>query len=348
MNDVSNKREQRLTLVLGHHRSGSSITTKLLQSLGCELGHELLGGSKTSNPIGHFENLKVLNFHEELLQRANTDWQDPNPLAKNKFIQENKVVIEESIKELLSKLLITEQITALKEPRTSILLDLWSPALNEYPGRINVVLTVRHPSEVAASLARRDGLNIIAGLHLWIAAMLNGIRYAREVPNHFLFYSRLIDNPELVANELGKFMELAESTSIDLSDINGEYRHYDFLSEGGSPSKLASEIFVYVSGQKQASFVNFPDSLLNDWENRLQISFEDLNRYELIKLDTQQRDELTQQRDELTQQRDELTQQRDELTQQRDDLTQQRDAILNSTIWRATRPIRWFVSQFKR
>jgi hypothetical protein len=63
---------------------------------------------------------------------------------------------------------------------------------------------------------------------------------------------------------------------------------------------------------------------------------------------TQQRDELTQQRDELTQQRDELTQQRDELTQQRDELTQQRDKILNSTIWRTTRPIRWFVNQFKR
>ena len=63
---------------------------------------------------------------------------------------------------------------------------------------------------------------------------------------------------------------------------------------------------------------------------------------------TQQRDELTQQRDELTQQRDERTQQRDELTQQRDELTQQRDVILNSTIWRATRPIRWFVNQFKR
>jgi hypothetical protein len=63
---------------------------------------------------------------------------------------------------------------------------------------------------------------------------------------------------------------------------------------------------------------------------------------------TQQRDELTQQRDELTQQRDELTQQRDELTQQRDELTQQRDDLLNSTIWRATKPLRTLVHVFKR
>ena len=52
--------------------------------------------------------------------------------------------------------------------------------------------------------------------------------------------------------------------------------------------------------------------------------------------------------DELTQQRDELTQQRDELTQQRDELTQQRDELLNSTIWRVTKPIRWFVNLIKR
>jgi hypothetical protein len=341
---MRNKQEKPLTLVLGSHRSGSSLTTRLLQLLGCELGIELLGSTE-ANPIGHFENLKVLTFHEDLLQRASTDWKNPNPLINNKFIEENRVVIEESIKELLSNLLITERITALKEPRISILLDLWKPALSEYSGKINVVLTVRHPSEVATSLARRDGLNIVAGLHLWIKSMLNGIRYAREVPNHFLFYSRLIDSPEIVVKELGKFMEKAASTSIDapldLSDIKPEYRHHDFLSKAGSPSKLASEIFVYVSDQKRASIENFPDSLLDDWENRWQMSLEDLDREELIKLDDQQRDELTQQRDELTQQRDELTQQRDELTQQRDEL-------LNSTIWKTTKTIRRFINLIKR
>jgi hypothetical protein len=63
---------------------------------------------------------------------------------------------------------------------------------------------------------------------------------------------------------------------------------------------------------------------------------------------TQQRDELTQQRDELNQQRDELTQQRDELTQQRDELTQQRDDLMDSTIWKVTKPLRNIVNFFKR
>ena len=341
--DASTKVKGPITLVLGPHRSGSSITTKLLQSLGCELGNDLVG-AESSNPMGHFENLKVHTFHEGLLQRANTDWKNPAPLRNNKFIQDNRGQIEQDLKSLLDELVLDEKITALKEPRISILLDLWKPALKEYNGLVKVVLTIRHPSEVAASLARRDGLNIISGLHLWTKAMLNGIGYARDVPNFFLFYSQLVDRPENVATDLAKFMGLADLTSSDvsvgLSDIRSNYRHFDFLNEGGSPSRLASEIFEYLTRFKRASVGDFPDSLLDDWDAQLQANLRDLDREELIKLDGQQRDELTQQRDELTQQRDELIQQRDELIQQR-------DAIVNSTIWRSTRIFRQVIELLK-
>ena len=45
---------------------------------------------------------------------------------------------------------------------------------------------------------------------------------------------------------------------------------------------------------------------------------------------------------------DDLTQQRDDLTQQRDDLTQQRDALLNSTIWKISWPLRYVFNFIKR
>ena len=90
--DTSKENKDPITLVLGPHRSGSSITTKLLQSLGCKLGNYMVGAN-SSNPMGHFENLKVYTFHEGLLQRANTDWKNPSPLRNNKFIEDNRVQI---------------------------------------------------------------------------------------------------------------------------------------------------------------------------------------------------------------------------------------------------------------
>ena len=129
--DASTEIKGSITLVLGSHRSGSSITTKLLQSLGCELGN-ILVAANSSNPMGHFENMKVNTFHEGLLQRANTDWKNPSPLTNNKFILDNRRRIEGELKSLLDELVLDEKITALKEPRISILLDLWKPALKKY------------------------------------------------------------------------------------------------------------------------------------------------------------------------------------------------------------------------
>jgi hypothetical protein len=63
---------------------------------------------------------------------------------------------------------------------------------------------------------------------------------------------------------------------------------------------------------------------------------------------TQERDVLTQERDVLTQERDVLTQERDVLTQERDVLTQERNALIQSTIWRASKPIRWFFSGLRK
>jgi hypothetical protein len=73
-------RKKSFVLVLGCHRSGTSVTANVLQILGCNLGDELLGAHPDSNPLGHFENLAALGFIENLLEQLGTDWRDPQPL----------------------------------------------------------------------------------------------------------------------------------------------------------------------------------------------------------------------------------------------------------------------------
>jgi hypothetical protein len=124
---------------------------------------------------------------------------------------------------------------------------------------------------------------------------------------------------------------------FDFCNIKDGVDNLNRVSEIAGYNRAASENYSYV-GKMLGRLVQPVDELTQQRDELTQ------QRDEL----TQQRDELTQQRDELTQQRDELTQQRDELTQQRDELTQQRDEILNSTMWRATKPIRWFVNLIKR
>jgi hypothetical protein len=273
-----------LVLVLGPHRSGSSIATKLLESLGCSIGTNLLGEAP-SNPIGHFENLKALNFNEGLLNRAGTDWKNSRPLAECEFFKINRAEIEDEIDKLLNDLIENEKVTALKEPRISLLLDLWKPALTKQIDDLKIVITVRHPSEVAASLNKRDGLNTIIGLKLWGQAMLNGIRFARELPNFFLYYEELIENSIAVTTDLSIFLNKLENTTTQIlpatAFVQPDFQHNKVSVESLSALKITTEIYNYVRKFRKSTTQDFPDDLLDKWEQRLNAVSLELNRNSL-------------------------------------------------------------------
>lgn len=65
-------------IIAGFHRSGTSLVSNLLADAGLFLGRELLGASE-SNPYGHFEDKRVVEFHDQLLARTGVDWQLREP-----------------------------------------------------------------------------------------------------------------------------------------------------------------------------------------------------------------------------------------------------------------------------
>jgi hypothetical protein len=58
-----------------------------------------------------------------------------------------------------------------------------------------------------------------------------------------------------------------------------------------------------------------------------------------------ERDQISEERERITK---ELTSERDQVAADRDRIAGERDDLLNSTIWRTTKPIRWFANLFKR
>ena len=61
-----------LILVVGMHRSGTSLFTHILSKCDVSIGENLIG-SGLGNEDGHFENLELVNFHEELLLNRNNE-----------------------------------------------------------------------------------------------------------------------------------------------------------------------------------------------------------------------------------------------------------------------------------
>src|ERR1700682_5117712 len=79
MNTKSNS--QRIVVVLGMHRSGTSAITRGLRLLGVELGNCLLPPDKDINDTGYWEDIDLNRLNIEMLHSLSTDWHHLAPLG---------------------------------------------------------------------------------------------------------------------------------------------------------------------------------------------------------------------------------------------------------------------------
>ncbi|MEM6732956.1 MAG: sulfotransferase, partial [Myxococcota bacterium] len=154
--------------VLGMHRSGTSMVTRLLNLLGVELGEGLLGvdtPAHPSNPTGHWESSLVVKINETAMRRAAaletpTEWTIPMRLGGRHVADD----IQGGMDMVIARLAVHERF-GFKDPRTTVALEAWWRHLPQ-PASL---LVVRDPIAVARSLERRDGIPLLDGVRIWAA-----------------------------------------------------------------------------------------------------------------------------------------------------------------------------------
>ncbi len=141
-------------VVLGNHRSGTSVTASILETLGVNMGERLLGKLK-GNPLGHFEDLDFLNLSGRILKSVGAKWY--RPPRNLSFVPDN---LRQELKSLVRKKSEQGGLWGWKDPRTLALLELYKPILDEiYPerGQVRFVYTQRPRSDIEKSLSKRSG-----------------------------------------------------------------------------------------------------------------------------------------------------------------------------------------------
>ena len=113
------------------------------------------------------------------------------------FDAEDQAACVAGIRAYLSKL-PAAPLVLIKEPRITALSGLWLEAARQAGFDVAAVVTVRHPQEVIASLAARDGASPELANALWLKYNLLAERDSRGVPRVF------VDSPTCSTTGAGK------------------------------------------------------------------------------------------------------------------------------------------------
>jgi hypothetical protein len=207
---------RRLIFVLGMGRSGTSAITRVLSFCGCTLPRRLLGANE-SNPTGHWEPLDGLNLNEGFLERYGSNWYDPRlpELGRIALDSREGQAFIDRIERFLDDQ-VSGPVLLIKEPRITALTEFWFAAARRQEYAIAAVVAVRHPAEVAASLAARDGVPKELSNTLWLKYNWLAEQRSREIPRVF------VEFPNLLADWRGEVGRIARSLEIDFASTQDQ------------------------------------------------------------------------------------------------------------------------------
>lgn len=173
------------------HRSGTSALTRVLNLRGAALPDGLLPANQ-SNVAGYWEPAAVVTWHDEFLAAAGSAWDDPTELPAGAFDTPAAERFVAQVSELLRRDLAAAPLVVMKDPRACRLVSLWRRAAARAGRETSMVLIVRHPIEVAASLQRRDGMPISQAWLLWLEHVLAAEAFTRGDRRSIVAYDRLL------------------------------------------------------------------------------------------------------------------------------------------------------------
>jgi len=184
-------------VVLGMHRSGTSMLAGLLHtSFGYKVGGPLIGAA-FDNEKGFFERVDVVLQNDEFMAKQNVWWAnnvvnyDPEKALAEK---ESGVVKFEKGRTGLQFMNNPQNSPWMqKDPRMCITLKTWLPLLDTPPA---AVFSYRNPLEVAMSLKKREkNFTLERGLRLWIAYNMKAIQNSKDLCVVHTSNDDLLKNP---------------------------------------------------------------------------------------------------------------------------------------------------------
>lgn len=210
---------QRALCILGMHRSGTSAVTRAFNLFGAFVGDEAdLMRESPTNPEGYWERNDIFECHERLLAAVQRRWDTGLMLPDGWHHAPEVTPYREELKRIVATTFAGRPFWAWKDPRSCILLDLWKDILGESGADLSVVVVVRHPRDVAASLSRRNGFGLEKSCGIWFSHNLAALRSVEGVRTAFVGYDSFLEDPVGQVRRCAEALGLTGPAKADAAD----------------------------------------------------------------------------------------------------------------------------------
>lgn len=242
----------KLILILGMHRSGTSMVANLLSAMGVYFGRNRdLFEANYGNIFGHFEHTGAIQISREIANLYGGDWIMPPKLPQDWLDQPAIQSVTTQADKILTQL-SKKPISAIKVPNLIFNFDLWQKQADKLGIQLDILAIYRNPLEVAHSLNRRNGMDLAEATRYWEAYNKKLLSICKKNPHVLIRYSKLLEEPEKSLALLAEYFSLEISEEILIKSkliINPSVRHSQVNDEDLQTDDNISESTLKILSQ---------------------------------------------------------------------------------------------------
>ncbi len=241
-----------IVIVLGMHRSGTSLLANILH----ELGVDMVDGPthhSIKNEAGFWERMDIVALHDEILSLIGAPVGNPRhalPFPDGWWRDAAVAPLRERLKATMADHLArTKGPWGFKDPRTCRLLPLWQEILKELNVSPRFIWAVRHPAEASLSMSDKNPvhrpLTPVESEINWLAYNYDILRFAGRDITQVIPYETWFDDAAATVTKLVSALRLPSNAAT--RDVTGlirkDLRHHKATRSRASCHFGVSETF---------------------------------------------------------------------------------------------------------
>ena len=193
-----------VVVVLGVHRSGTSLSARVLNGLGIRFGDKLIPG-RSDNPAGFFEHRGVLEQTKSLDYKLGVApfqnggivpckeswWDDPDIAGEKSAL---KKILEQELE-------LGDGVFGFKDPRSLYYLPMWQGIFSELNLMPRYVLALRNVNDVILSMMKRGTSQPKAEI-IWMSHLASGLCCISQGIDSVVHFENWFNDAEFQAERL--------------------------------------------------------------------------------------------------------------------------------------------------